>query len=291
MPHRALLALVAVALLSHARAANADSQCLARLAPSSVSLRDTGLDRNRVACGVSGLSIGSRALTILHKADRYEALQTSLFLDYQHLHVSGFEFSIGARLVDYRFTESVGISDGQSVVGPIYVGVLRPKKTNWWGIAGMTGHQFRLQIPMTNSGDDNVTVAASPAALTTLMPSSRLHIHGRVAALLWSQLPKTGADSRAALLASADLSYAPLSLFSLTAGAEAQAGWYDWGLDHVQVRGGFRVRIGREGALEVTAGSVLVGSEESDAVLWFGYRKIANEAQTTTPSRLQEWAN
>lgn len=281
-----LVGLVAMAPDVHAD----DAPCRATLAPSALSQRDTGLDRNRVACGVDGMSIGTRAHATIDTPNFYGTLTASLFLDYQWLHTSGFEFSLGARLIDYRFAQSAVFTEGDFALGPISVGVLRPRRTRWWGQPVVSSHAMRLEIPGTNSSDESLAVAASPQLLVTMMPSSRLHLHGRLAALLWSVLPESGADSRAAVLASADVAHTPLSRIAVTAGLEAQAGWYGLGLDHIQVRGGWRFRIGEAGALELSAASALAGAERSDLVFWLGYRKIAVPKSKPGRSRLQDWA-
>ncbi len=269
----------------------ADAPCRALLAPSGVSLRDTGLDQNRVACAVDGFSAGIRAHAAANTPNFYGTLGTSLMLDYRYLHAAGFEFSVGARLLDYRFAQSAVFTDGNFAVGPISLGVLRPHKSKWWGIPVTVGHAFRLEVPYSNTSDEHLTVAASPAILATLTPSSVFHIHSRISALLRSVLPESGADSRAALLASADVAYAPVSVFSVTAGVEAQGGWYGAKLDHLQARTGLRTGLGRGRALEVSAATTLAGAERNDLVVWIGYRSISIEKPRPKKRRLRDWAN
>jgi hypothetical protein len=103
-------------------------------------------------------------------------------------------------------------------------------------------------------------------------------------------LPEGGADSRAALLSSLDLSYAPVSFASLLVGSEVQVGWYGLGLDHLQARAGLRVAAGKGAAVELSAGTALLGSERADIVTWFGYRRTAMPDAQIKPSRLQDWA-
>lgn len=292
MTRKTLLA-VSTALLcltSHAPDLRADAPCRASLAPSSLSQRDTGLDQNRVACGVDGMSIGTRANATIDTPNFYGTLTASLLFDYQWLHASGFEFSVGARLLDYRFAQSAVFTEGDFALGPISVGVLRPRRTRWWGQPVVSSHAMRFEIPGTNLSDESITVAASPQLLVTMMPSSTLHVHGRLAALLWSVLPQSGADSRAALLASTDIGYAPLSFVALAAGVEAQAGWYGLGLDHLQVRGGWRIPVGEERAIEISAAKSVAGTERSDLVFWLGYRNLAVPESKPKRSRLQDWA-
>ncbi len=288
---------VTVALLGalasiHTLASSAHAEdCKALLAPSGISLRDTGFDQNRVACAFDGYSAGVRAQATIDTPNFYGTLGASLMLDYHWVNISGFEFSLSARAADYRFAQSAVFTDGDLQAGPLSFGVLRPLKKRWWNIPTRVGHSLRFDIPRTNLADNSVTVSASPSLLATLMPSSNFHVHGRISALLWSVLPEAGADSRAALLTSLDASYAPASVFSLVAGAELQGGWYGLGLDHLQGRAGLRFGVG-SGAIELSAASVVAGSERSDLVAWIGYRYIAppEKAKPPTRSKLKDWA-
>ncbi len=284
--------LFAAAVMAPTSEARADGPCRALLAPTGGSVRDTGLDQNRSACATDGFVVGTRALATIDAKNFYGTLSSSLMLDYRMLHLSGFEFSLGARLVDYRFAQSAVFTDGELSAGPISVGVLRPTRSTWWGIPVAVAHAIRFEVPYTNLADQDLSVAASPSALATLTPSPRLHLHGRMAALLWSVLPESGADSRAALLASTDVAYAPVSAFSLNAGLEAQAGWYGLGLDHLQARGGVRLKIG-DGAIEISAATTLVGEERNDLVMWLGYRRLTTTKRKKAPPKrrsLKDWA-
>lgn len=284
-----ILFLVFVSIGGHGQAA-AEPTCLAGLAPSAVSVRDTGLDRNRVACGVDGFALGTRGQAVIDTPNFYGTLSGSLFLDYQWLHQTGFEFSLGARLVDYRFAQSAVFTDGSYSLGPISVGVLRPRRTRLWGYSIVSAHAFRFELPFTNSSDESPVIAASPSLLATMMLSSRLHLHARSSALLWSVLPASGPDSRAALLASSDIAYAPLPMLAVTAGTEVQGGWYGVGLDHLLARAGVRALIGSENAIELSAASAFLGSERTDLIVWLGYRRFAAKKKQSKKSRLQEWA-
>ncbi len=269
--------------------AHAEPPCRALLAPASLSVRDTGIDQNRAACAADGYSLGARALAIIDTPAFYGTLSASLFGQYRWLSAAGYEFSVGARIVDYRFAQSAVFTDAELALGPLSVSALRPRATTLWGRAAVIAHSMRFELPLSNSSDENLKVTASPAYLLTLMASDSLHVHGRVAGLLWSNLADSGVDARAALLASADLAYVPLSAISLLVGADVQGGWYGLGLDHVLPRVGMRVAIGDEGAVEVSAGSALLGSERTDLVFWFGYRSM--EEPEVKRSRLQDWAH
>lgn len=264
--------------------------CSALLAPSSVSLRDTGFDRPRAACGADSMAMGARAFALIDTAGFYGSVSASLILDYQYLHSSGFEFGIGARLADFRFAQTGAFKADELSAGPIHVSALRPSKRRWFGNEVVLSHGLGVNIPWTNSGNDNFTLSVTPSVMSTMFLSPKLHVHGRVAVLLWSVLPEAGADGRAALLGSSDVGYAPLSFASLIAGAQVQGGWYGLGLDHVQVRGGLRVAVSEKGALELSAGSVVAGRERADLVVWLGYRRSISAKTKSKPSGLKEWA-
>lgn len=267
-----------------------EESCTALQAPSSLSFRDTGFDQARAACGANTMSAGARAFALVDERDFYGTLSASLFIDYRILHDSGFEFGIGARLVDYRFAQSAVFTANEFSVGPVHLDVLRPSKRTWFGQPLVLSHGFRFDVPYTNSSDGSFTLSASPSIMATMFLSPSLHWHGRVSALLWSVLPDAGADGRSALLGSTDLSYSPYSLTSLLIGTEVQGGWYGLGLDHWQVRGGMRIRAGASGAMELSAGTALAGNERADLVLWFGYRRSTAPKKQNKPSRLQDWA-
>jgi hypothetical protein len=259
---RALL--VAAIVLSTSTIAAAEDTCTELLGPASLSFRDTGLDQSRAACGADSLAAGARTFVLVDKPEFYGTLSSSFFLDYRILHETGFEFGIGARVVDYRFAQSAVFTADEFSFGPIHLDALRPDKRNWFGKPVVLSHAMRVEVPFSNSSDESFTLAVSPSVLASLFVSEKMHIHGRVAGLLWSVLPESGPDSRAALLSSLDLSYAPLSF-------------------------GFRIAAGRGAAIELTAGTALLGDERADIVSWLGYRR-STAPKKDKPSRLQDWA-
>jgi hypothetical protein len=292
MKRSALLLSGLVLLLAtpHVFAEGEEAHCSALLAPSTLSLRDTGFDQPRAACGAKSISVGTRAFALIDTPDFYGSLSGSFFFDYHTRHESGFEFGIGARLIDYRFAQSAVFTADEVSGGPVYLEVLRPAKRNWFGYPAVLGHGLRVDVPYSNSSDDSFTLSASPSVMASVFLSTSMHLHGRVAALLWSVLPDSGADGRTALLASSDFSYAPHSRIGLLVGTELQGGWYGLGLDHLQARAGLRVRTGDSGAIELSAGTALAGSERADLVAWIGYRHIATPKTKKKRSRLKDWA-
>ncbi len=277
-------------LAAGANSAAAEATCSELLAPTSLSLRDTGLDQPRAACAADTVNAGARAFVLVDKPEFYGTLSGSLFLDYRILHATGFEFGIGARVVDYRFAQTAVFTADEFAFGPIHVDALRPENRNWFGKSVVLSHAIRLELPLTNTSDDNFTLAVSPSVMASMFLSEKMHLHGRVAGLLWSVLADSGPDSRAALLSSVDLSYAPLSFASLLVGGEVQGGWYGVGLDHLQARAGIRIAAGSGAGIELSAGTALLGSERADIVTWLGYRRSTSPTKQNKPSRLQDWA-
>jgi hypothetical protein len=269
--------------------ARADNTCDINLAPASVSLRDTGLDQPRMACAVGSLEVGARSFALIDEPNFYGTLSASLFVDYSILHATGFEFGVGARVIDYRFAQSAVFTTSELAVGPVHFSALRPRRSTWFGVPTVVGHGLRLEVPFSNSSYRDFTLAASPTMMATMFMSEKMHVHGRLSGLLWSIIGDKGADSRAALVASSDIGYQFLSFASLVAGAELQAGWYGLGLDHALVRGGFRFGVG-QGAIELSAAGAPLGEERADVVLWLGYKRVGKAEDKPKRSRLRDWA-
>jgi len=274
-------------------AASAEEQapsCSALLAPASLSLRDTGLDSPRVACGATGYGAGTRAFALVDTPNFYGSLSASLLVDYRYLTSTGFELGVGARLLDYRFTQTAVFTTADLTLGPVHVDVVRPARSNWWGKPLVLSHALRVEIPRSNLSDDNIVVALSPSIMSSMFVSPAVHWHSRAAALLWTALPDSGPDGRAALIVSSDLAYSPLSFASLLVGTEVQGGWYGLGLDHLQVRGGLRIATGEFGAVELSAGTAIAGEERADLIGWIGYRSLRAAPPKKKRSRLHDWA-
>ncbi len=266
------------------------SPCLALRAPASISMQDTGLDSTRAACGMDSFAIGARALAFIDTPNFYGTLSSSLFLEKRILHSTGYEFGVGIRLADFRFAQSAVFTGTEVSSGPLTLSILRPSQRTWWGRPAVVSHSLKLEIPLSNLRDENIVVAASPSVSASLQVVANLDVHASMAALLWSVLPESGADSRLALRSSLDLGYSPVSFGALVFGTDLQAGWHGLGLDHWQLRGGFRVATGTTGALELSAGLAVAGVESSTLVGWLGYRFSQVPPAKKKRSRLQEWA-
>ena len=76
-------------------------------------------------------------------------------------------------------------------------------------------------------------------------------------------------DTRRALSASADLTWAPWNRLAGGVGVEAQSGWHGFALDHFLVRGGLRVALGRT-RIELAGAAPLFGRERADVVIELG---------------------
>ena len=264
--------------------------CLALRAPASISMQDTGLDSTRSACGMDSLAIGARALAFIDTPNFYGTLSSSLFLEKRMLHSTGYEFGVGIRLADFRFAQSAVFTGTEVSSGPLTLSILKPSQGTWWGRPAVVSHALKLEVPLSNIRDENVVVAASPSVSASLQVVANLDVHASMAALLWSVLPKSGADSRLAVRSSFDLGYSPVSFGALVLGTDVQAGWHGLGVDQWQLRGGFRVATGTTGALELSAGLAIAGVESSTLVGWLGYRFSQAPPAKKKRSRLQEWA-
>lgn len=258
-------------------------------APASLSLRESGMDRPRSACASNSFSIGTRASALIDTPNFYGTVSASLFLDWHFVHRTGFEFGVGAKMLDARFVQSAVFTDTEFNVGPLYLTIAKPKPKTWWGKPVVVSHALRLNIPVTTTSDENLTVSASPSLSASLSLTRSLDLHSRLSALLWSTLPKSGADSRTAVQSSIDLGYSPASFLSLLVGGEAQGGWYGLGLDHLQARAGLRVSAGSTGAIELSAAQVLAGEEGAALVVWLGYKTSALPKSKKKSKKLKDF--
>lgn len=284
-----VLALSASLMASEARA---DQVCSGLLAPSSTSLRDTGFDQPRAACGANDFSAGTRAFALLDTDNFYGTLSGSLFLNWRTMTELGFEFGIGARVLDYRFAQLAVFSGTQTSLGPVQLSIAHPRSYSLLGRPLILTEAFRVDVPWSNSSDESFGLTASPSLTATWVLGDSLQLHNRAAVLLWSIIAKSGPDARTAGVLSSDLGYQVAAPVSLLLGAEVQTGWYGLGLDHVEVRSGMRVG-GATHAVELSVGAVVAGAERADLVVWLGYRhrREQKKEEKHQRSRLSDWAH
>lgn len=260
-------------VLSSSPAAHAEPRpCSPLLEPAQVSVRESGFDISRAACASARYQLGARSFALIDTPGYYGTLAGSIFFDWSTVHLSGFELGLGARLLDARFVQSAVLPMAELSAGPLRAWALRPRDTTILGWSATVAHSLLIDIPYTNFSLDEGSMSATPALLVTLRPTSDLHWHNRVAALLWAVWPESGPDRRLALALSSDAALRVASWLSMTAGLEVQGGWYGLGLDHALVRGGVRFGWAEEHAIEISGGSAPLGEERADLTLFIGYR-------------------
>ncbi len=252
-----------------------EGPCNPLAAPVSLSLRETGFDAPHSACANNSWSLGTRALALIDTPNFYGTVGASVFFDWRFVHASGFEFGMGAKLIDARFVQSAVFSDTELNVGPLYLSIAKPTPKTWWNKDVVVSHALRVDVPLTSTSNEALTVSASPSVSASISLAPTLQLHSRIAALLWSTVPESGADSRTAFQSSLDIGYTPASSLALLLGAEAQSGWYGLGLDHLQARAGLRIATGQKGAIELSGGQVVVGTEGKTLVVWLGYKSTS----------------
>lgn len=250
-------------------AADPDDPCRdPLLAPIAPALRDSGFDRAASACLRARWSATARGAALIDTPDFYGTAAASLFLDISHLLLRDLEIAAGARAVDARFAQNAVISDSELGAGPVYLAA-----AGGLGVHHLAGHplrlawRLRLDLPWTDTTyGATAVVAAAPQIAAALGLTPRLALHGRLAALLWLVRPPDDVQTRRAVVGSSDLAFAPWRVLAVTAGAEAQTGWYGAGLDHLLVRAGLRVPFRCRAGLHLGAAFPLLGDERTDVV-------------------------
>jgi hypothetical protein len=286
----ALCCLMALAFAWPAGAFADESTCSPMLEPAQISLRESGFDMSRSACVAEKYQLGARSYALIDTPNFYGTLAGSIYFDWSMVHLSGFELGLGARLLDARFVQSAVLPMSELAAGPLRAWAVKPRETTLFGIDAIVSHALLLDIPATNFSLSVPSLAASPALLVTFKPSADFRWHARLAALLWAALPESGVDHRAALAASTDVALRTWSWLAFTAGVEVQGGWYGLGLDHLVPRGGARFGWGKGHAIELTAGTAVLGEERADLSMWLGYRFVEpREAPPPRRSRVGNW--
>lgn len=249
-------------------AADPDDPCRDPLfAPIAPPVRDSGFDGAASGCLRARWSLTARGGADLDTPEG-DLAAGALFLDLSRLLLRDLEIAAGARAVVTRYAEIDTSDDDDLDAGPVYLAATGALATYHPG-----GHplrlawRLRLDLPWTDTTwGDTAVVAASPQIAASLGLAPAFAIHGRIAALLWVMRPPDDVETRRAVLGSTDLVFAPWRVLAVSAGAEAQAGWYESGLDHLLVRGGLRVPFGCRARLHLGAAFPLAGDEPTDAV-------------------------
>jgi hypothetical protein len=237
------------------------------LAPIAPPVRDTGFDRAIDACPAARLALSARGAELDEAG--VELREASLFVEVSHLLLRDVEIAAGGRALDTRFAEGAGVDDDDLEAGPVYLAARarfaarhlggRPLRLAWG---------LRLDLPWTDTrvGTDAAVVAAAPQLAASLGLAPRVALHARLAALLGLTRIPGDIETRRAVVGSSDLAWAPIGVLALAAGIEAQAGWFESGLDHLLVRGGLRVPFGCRARLHLGAAAPVAGDEPTDLV-------------------------
>jgi hypothetical protein len=254
-------------------AAAAEDPCADPLleAPLAPALRDTGLDRTRGACLSSAVDTRARGAAAVDRPEFYGTLAGSLFVERRFLLLPDLELQAGARAVDHRFAQDAVVTASETALGPVWLGATIGDRRRPGGRLLRLAYGLRFELPYTDSNYiDTPVVAARPEAAAALALARTLALHGRLAGLLWLARPPDDVDTRRALVASTDLVWAPWRVLAIGAGVEAQAGWYESGLDHLLVRGGLRAPLGCRVRIDLAAAAPVAGEERTDLVVELG---------------------
>lgn len=262
--------MVALAIAVSAEAARAEPCGDAGLtAPADVAVHDTAIDSPRGACVDGGWYWTNRALALIDTADFYGTLTGAALLGVRvdpkvvgaDIYFPVGSVELGARVADFRFAQTAVFAESELSIGPVFVGVsTRPWR---WGdtVADLA---LRVDLPLTNRGYGVPTWGLAGMARLSWRASPSVTVHGRAGAVQLVVDPIDDAYARHAGLVSGDVGWAATSWLGLAVGAEAQAGWFDLGLDHLLVRAAARVRVRGHHRIELGGAAVLAGNDRTD---------------------------
>jgi len=237
------------------------------LAPIAPPVRESGFDSVATGCLRARWSVTARGAATRDTPDG-DLAAGALFLDLSRLLLRDLEIAAGARAVVTRHADMDTNEEDDLDAGPMYLAA-----TGGLGVHHPGGHplrlawRLRLDLPWTDTTyDSTAVVAASPQLAASLGLTPSLAIHGRIAALLWLIRPPDDVQTRRAVVGSIDLVAAPWRVLAVSAGGEAQTGWFEDGLDHLLVRAGLRIPFRCRARLHLGAAFPLAGDEPQDAV-------------------------
>jgi hypothetical protein len=234
-------------------------------------LQPSGIDLTRAPCPEGQLSLRARGTALVDLPEFYGTLAASLLVDWRIRLLPRLEVSVGGRAIDYRFAQNAVVSEDELAAGPLTLGAVgRLDRRAFLGRPIVLGWALRADLPYTDTGYDVPVLAASPQLLAALAIGRRLVAHARLAGLLWLARPPSDIDTRRAVALSTDWSLSAFSPVAVGLGAEAQSGWYGFGLDHLLLRGGFRTSLGARTRLDLTALVPVLGEERTDLALELG---------------------
>ncbi|HUH04783.1 MAG TPA: hypothetical protein VML75_22455 [Kofleriaceae bacterium] len=236
--------------------------------PARAPVRDTGLDVARPVCPEDAVFVDLRGYALVDTDDFYGTLSASALVGLR-VRRERLELEGGARVLDYRFAQNAVVTARELAIGPVWLALTRVHPARLLGRGAAWSWTGRLEVPGSDLGYGITTGAAAVSLQGVVILGEGLQLLGRMAALGWLAAPIDDPEARGAVAAALDFGWRPGARVGLTAGAEVQGGWYGASLDHLLVRGGGSLRLGRF-RLELAIASPLAGAERTDLVIVLG---------------------
>ena len=127
------------------------------LAPLSVGMRDSAIDRPRSACTANAVAGGLRVQALIDTPEFYGTLAASLQVEGSLLW-RGLELTAGGRAIDYRFAQNAVVTADELSFGPVQLGLARALRIDPRTVVTPL---VRIDLPATDTGY-SVTTAAIP---------------------------------------------------------------------------------------------------------------------------------
>lgn len=266
---RARRLLPALVVLGASTPAAADLEASAPCAehiddPVTLPWRDSGIDGGRGGCLHADVAVRLGARALVDTPDFYGTLGGDATVQIRLLEEWGLEWGFSLRAIDAVFVQNAVLAVDELGYGPLGAHVA------WGGDGVLAGRPFvralhaRVEVPFTRSRLDSSSGGLLVGAGVTWLLAPRVRLHGHAGALGWYASSTSGRTGRAAAQASVDLTARPVRWLALFAGADVQAGWYGWGLDHLALRGGGHWRVKGLWRVELAAGLPVAGAERMD---------------------------
>jgi hypothetical protein len=267
----AILATLVAAAASSARADDACTDALDE--PAAVPWRDAGWDAGRGACLRADVSATVRGRALVDTPAFYGTLGGDLALALRQTVGARAAWGVTVRALDVAFVQNAVWKLVEPDYGPVLVHGALATDARLGGRPAKLALFAEAELPFSRGALTPSSGAAQLAALATWRVRPRLQLHGRVAALGWYGHDVTGTTTRAAALASVDSTWRAACGVAIAGGVDAQAGWYQGGLDHLAVRVGAQLRVASRWRLGLAVGAPLVGRERQDLALALGVKR------------------
>jgi len=267
-----LASIAAAAVLLAPVPARADQCDDAVVDPVPLGVRDAGFDRSRGACLRTEVlaRVGGRAL--IDTADFYGTLGGDLVVGGRFVDRS-IEWGLALRLADYTYVQNAVIKAGETSYGPIEASAAYGRGAQLAGRELSWAVMLVTELPFTHSTLETTSGALQLGAVVSWALSERISLHGRAATLAWFASSAGGTSGRTAFALSSEASFGIVAGLEASAGADAQVGWYQRGVDHLLVRIGVHLRLAGPWRLEAAAGTAVAGAERADALIVVGVRR------------------